>query len=315
MDLFDRFTERGLKALGEAVTAARALDHAHVGTGHILLGLLSLNEESPDVEVLASLRITAERVHRRLARVLRPDGEPAARRLQFASEAKELLELTLTESLSLGQEQIGSEHLLLALLGEPHSVGSRILHDLGVRPAAARTELLRRLTPAGVRNPVHPIAISRRDYERCAEPLRRFDERAWAAVELAQSEARELEHHHIGVEHLLVGLLRTEEGGASQALRSFGVTAERVRTEGVRIVGRGDSASSGTTLFSPQAKQALERSLREALSAGQNSVGPEQLLLAIMHERDGVAARILTNVGADPERVRDEVARLVGHAR
>jgi hypothetical protein len=103
----------------------------------------------------------------------------------------------------------------------------------------------------------------------------RFTERARQVVVLAQEEARTLKHNYIGTEHILLGLLREEEGLAARVLESLDITTERVRSQVVRIVGSGEEVTSGQIPFTPRAKKVLELALREALSLGHNYIGTE----------------------------------------
>jgi ATP-dependent Clp protease ATP-binding subunit ClpA len=137
----------------------------------------------------------------------------------------------------------------------------------------------------------------------------RFTERARQVVVLAQEEARAMRHSYVGTEHVLLGLLRVEEGLAADVLIGLGVTLERVRGEVVRIVGSGEEVTSGQIPFTPRAKQVLELSLREALRLGHNYIGTEHILLALVSEHEGVAARIMLDFGADDENVRNAVIR------
>ena len=120
----------------------------------------------------------------------------------------------------------------------------------------------------------------------------RFTEPARQVVVLAQDEARTLRHNYIGTEHLLLGLLR-EDGAAARALDEFDVTFEEVQAQVARIIGQGDEVTTGQIPFTPRAKKVLELSLREALDSGDNYIGPEHILLGMVREGDGVAARIL----------------------
>ena len=140
----------------------------------------------------------------------------------------------------------------------------------------------------------------------------RFTERARQVVVLAQDEARALGHNYIGTEHILLGLLREEEGLAARALESLDVTLEEVRADVARIVGQGDEVATGQIPFTPRAKEVLELALREALSLGHNHVGTEHILLGLVREGDGAAAAILPRYGIDGERVRACVFALLG---
>ncbi|HEX6702450.1 MAG TPA: Clp protease N-terminal domain-containing protein [Gaiellaceae bacterium] len=135
----------------------------------------------------------------------------------------------------------------------------------------------------------------------------RFTERARQVVVLAQDEARALKHNYIGTEHLLLGLLREEEGLAARVLDSLDVTVDEVRAQVARIVGEGDTVTPGQIPFTPRAKKVLELGLREALTLGHNYIGTEHLLLGLVRENEGVGARILLDFGADADKIRDEV--------
>jgi len=139
----------------------------------------------------------------------------------------------------------------------------------------------------------------------------RFTERARQVVVLAQEEARTLKHNYIGTEHILLGLLREEEGLAARVLEGLDITVERVRAQVVRIVGSGEEVTSGQIPFTPRAKKVLELALREALSLGHNYIGTEHILLGLVRENEGVAARILLDFEADSEKIRNEVIRML----
>jgi ATP-dependent Clp protease ATP-binding subunit ClpC len=143
----------------------------------------------------------------------------------------------------------------------------------------------------------------------------RFTERARQVIVLAQDEARALKHNYIGTEHLLLGLLREEEGLAARVLESFEITVEEVRAQVARIVGQGDEVTGGQIPFTPRSKKILELSLREAISLGHNYIGTEHILLGLMREGEGVAVQILLDLGAGPSTVRDELLRMLSGAR
>ena len=130
-------------------------------------------------------------------------------------------------------------------------------------------------------------------------------------VVLAQDEARALKHNYIGTEHILLGLLREEEGLAARVLESLDITVEEVRAQVARIVGQGDEVTSGQIPFTPRAKKVLELALREALSLGHNYIGTEHILLGLVRENEGVAARILLDFDADDETIRNEILSML----
>ena len=142
----------------------------------------------------------------------------------------------------------------------------------------------------------------------------RFTERARQVVVLAQEEARTLKHNYIGTEHILLGLLREEEGLAARVLEGLEITVEEVRAQVIRIVGSGEEVTSGQIPFTPRAKKVLELALREALSLGHNYIGTEHILLGLVRENEGVAARILADFhqSFDPAREAAWIAELDG---
>ena len=134
----------------------------------------------------------------------------------------------------------------------------------------------------------------------------RFTERARQVVVLAQDEARILKHNYIGTEHILLGLLREDQSLAALVLKSLG-TVGAVRAQVARIVGWGEEVSSGQIPFTPRAKKVLERGLREALHLRHDDIATYHLLLALLVEKEGVAARVLRDFGADVQELRDRV--------
>ncbi len=143
----------------------------------------------------------------------------------------------------------------------------------------------------------------------------RFTERARKVVVLAQDEARHFNHNYIGTEHLLLGLLREDEGVAAQALYSLNVALDEVREQVESIVGYGEEGTGAQAPFTPRSKKVLELALREALQLGHNYIGTEHILLGLVRESEGVAARVLSNLDVDPDKVRREVVRRLGGGR
>src|SRR5512139_3298742 len=142
----------------------------------------------------------------------------------------------------------------------------------------------------------------------------RFTEKARRVVVYAQEEARMLNQNYIGTEHLLLGLIREQDGIAAKALESLNISLEDVHAQVEDLIGRGTFVPTGHIPFTPRAKKVLELSLREALQLGHNYIGTEHILLGLIREGEGVAAQVLLNLGADLERVRSAVIQLLsGH--
>jgi len=149
---------------------------------------------------------------------------------------------------------------------------------------------------------------------RWREVYEEFTDRARRAVVQAQEEARMLSHNHIGTEHILLGLIH-EDGVAGKTLESLGISLDAVRQQIEEIIGRGQQqAPSGHIPFTPRAKKVLELALREALQLDHKYIGTEHILLGLIREGDGVAALVLVRLGADLNRVRQQVIHLLqGH--
>ncbi len=139
----------------------------------------------------------------------------------------------------------------------------------------------------------------------------RFTDRARRVVVQAQEESRRLNHSYIGTEHLLLGVLREDQGSAAAALASLEVGLDPAREQVAEIVGRGQQTPSGHIPFTPRAKKVLELSLRESVRLGHPYIGPEHILLGVLAEGHGVAVEVLRVLGAPPERIRARVLELV----
>ncbi len=141
----------------------------------------------------------------------------------------------------------------------------------------------------------------------------RYSERAQRVILLAQEEARRLGYNYVGTEHLLLGLIREGTGIAAKALQNLGIDLDQVRHEVEKIIGRGSGPVGGDIGYTPRAKKVvMELAIEEARHLGHNYVGTEHILLGLIREGEGVAARVLENMGADLEKVRREVMRLLG---
>jgi len=146
----------------------------------------------------------------------------------------------------------------------------------------------------------------------------RFTDRARRVVVLAQEESRTLHHSYIGTEHILLGLIREGEGVAVRALESLGISMGALREQVQEVIDQDQhtqlvqQAPSGHIPFTPRAQKVLELSRREALELGRNHIGTEDILLALVRDGEGSAARVLIELGASYDRVREQVIELAG---
>ena len=140
----------------------------------------------------------------------------------------------------------------------------------------------------------------------------RFTEKAIKVIMLAQEEARRLGHNFVGTEQILLGLIGEGTGVAAKVLKSLGVNLKDSRIEVEKIIGRGSGFVAVEIPFTPRAKRVLELSLEEARQLGHNYIGTEHLLLGLIREGEGVAARVLENLGIDLTKIRTQVIRMLG---
>jgi ATP-dependent Clp protease ATP-binding subunit ClpC len=144
-----------------------------------------------------------------------------------------------------------------------------------------------------------------------ASRFEKFSERARRVLTIAQEEARNLNHSYIGTEHILLGLVREEEGVAAKVLTNLGVSLGKIRSAVEFIIGRGEKPSTGETGLTPRAKKVIELAIDEARQLGHNYIGTEHLLLGLLREGEGVASNVLDSFGITLERTRAEVAHIL----
>ena len=143
----------------------------------------------------------------------------------------------------------------------------------------------------------------------------RFTEKAIKVVMLAQEEARRLGHNFVGTEQIMLGLIGEGTGIAAKVLKSMGISLKEARVEVEKIIGRGSGFVAVEIPFTPRAKRVLELALEEARQLGHNYIGTEHLLLGLLREGEGVAARVFENLDADPAKIRSQVIRMVGESQ
>ncbi|WP_313351403.1 ATP-dependent protease ATP-binding subunit ClpC [Exiguobacterium sp.] len=141
----------------------------------------------------------------------------------------------------------------------------------------------------------------------------RFTERAQRVLALAQEEAVRLGHHNIGTEHILLGLVREGDGIAAKALTAHGLSSDKIQMEVEALIGRGQDGAT-TIHYTPRAKKVIELSMDEARKLGHSYVGTEHLLLGLIREGEGVAARVLNNLGISLSKARQQVLQLLGNS-
>jgi len=219
---------------------------------------------------------------------------------KFTERARKVLSLAQEEAQRFQHNYIGTEHLLLGLVREGDGVAARVLNNMGV-------ELIK------VRSAVEFI-IGRGDRIVLGEIG--LTPRAKKVIELAVDEARRLNHHYIGTEHLLLGLVREGEGIAAGVLANLGINLEKVRTQTIQVLSQSSPAeATGIVISTPTrteaAKKVLSLAEEEAHIFQHDYIGTEHLLLGLVREGDGVAATTLSKLGVEPDKLRDAVKVIV----
>ncbi len=305
--MFERFTDRARRVVVLAQEEARMLNHNYIGTEHILLGLIH-EGEGVAAKALESLGISLEAVRQQVEEIIGAGQQAPSGHIPFTPRAKNVLELSLREALQLGHNYIGTEHILLGLIREGDGVAAQVLVKLGADLNRVRRQVIQLLP--------WPAEGNRRSAVSTEVPVSAGE--SWSAtgksgsherdrIVLAQEEARMLNHDYVGTEHLLLGLIHEGDGDAAKALESLGISLEAVRQRVLEIIGVGEQAPPGHIPFTPRAKKVLDLSLREALQLGHDYIGTGHILLALLREGDGVAAQVLVEFGADPNRIREQL--------
>ncbi len=218
---------------------------------------------------------------------------------RFTERARKVIVLAQEEAGRLRHDYIGTEHLLLGLVHEGAGVAAQALTASGV-------------TLDGVRQQVETTVGYGKEPARAQMP---FTQRAKNALEASLKEAMGMRHNYIGTEHLLLGLIREEDGVAARVLTDLGVHLDEAREQVESVVGYGEDATGAQAPFTPRTNKVLQLALREAMQLDHDYIGTEHVLLGLVRESEGVAARVLLNLGIDPDAVRREVIGRLPDAR
>jgi predicted dehydrogenase len=315
--MFERFTDRARRIMATAKAEAERLQQFAIGTEHILLGLVH-EEASVGAAALKAMRVDLGRVRLEVEKLVRghPGVPPPTGNDLITPRGKKVLELALEEMTRFGHNYIGSEHLLLGLIRENEGIAANVLRSLGVTFEAARervVELLRTRSDDRASAPAlesHPL---KDDEKKLHVDLNDLTERSKRVMELAKAEAKRLEHDVVGTQHILVGLIEEEGGVASNVFRSLHVELASVRASLDRIVVRrlGPIAAPGLP-YTPRGKRVLELAAKEAAARASKGIDTEHLLLGMLQEDQGIAARVLLNLGVKFETVRAKLFELLG---
>lgn len=298
---FGQLTPRAKQALAFAYKEAERLLHIQIATEHVLLGLIRL-EQGLAVNVLKKTGLDLETAR---AQVEKQDGigtDAGTCLLEYTPGVKKVLAEAAKQAKNLNHTYVGTEHILLAILKERDGIPAAIFKDMGIDAEKVRQEVLHELTSPAY---VPPGGMAARSSE---TPLSNFTPRAQQVLALARKEADRLNHNFAGTEHLLLGLVRLGQGVAVNVLAKLGINLENVRAEVEKLIGKGpDQKMIGNIPYTPRVKKVIAIAAKEAKALNHTYVGTEHILLGLLREGDGVAARILRNLGLDREKTREEI--------
>jgi len=317
MGPFDRFNDRAKRVLALAQDEAIRFNHNYIGTEHLLLGLIR-EGEGVAARVLDSLGVDLSQLRRAVESMIgRGAATTSPSEITLAPPMKKAVELAIDEARKLGHSHVGTEHLLLGIVRQSESIAAKLLGSLGVDLENVRHQVIARLgqphREVGASAPTPPAPQSTGQF---AGPFDRFNDRAKRVLALAQDEAIRFNHNYIGTEHLLLGLIREEEGVAARALHTLGVELDKARTAVGFIIGRGDAVTTPSEItLSPRTKKIIELAIDEARNLGQTRVSTEHILLGLAREGEGIASGILESLGVTMDKVRHAVIQTLGQMK
>ena len=332
-DRFDKFDEQARHALHNAQKEAQRLQHNFIGTEHLLLGLIR-DETNVATTILRNMNIDLVQVRDSVEFIIsRGDRIVAGPSIGLTPRSKTVIELSVDEARRLNHHYIGTEHILLGLIREGEGIAAGVLESLGVNRAKAHTAMIQTLhneistssttaSEQAVNVPPRSINSSitpRTDVVVQTQSNRPYDnylltQQAYTILQRAQEEALRFSHNYIGTEHLLLGMVREDEGVAGAVLYNLGIDLNRVRKAVEFIIGRGDRIVLGEIDLTPRAKKILKLASEEAKRMNNTYLGTEHLLLGMVEEGEGIAAGVLNNLGVYPQNVRAETSRVLQHA-
>ena len=299
---------------------AQRFQHNYIGTEHLLLGLVR-EGEGVAAKVLRNHGVELNRV-RSAVEFIRGRGDRIVLgAIGMTPRAKQLIELAVDEARRLNHHYIGTEHLLLGLVREGEGVAAGILASLGVKLEIVRTQTIQMLNPPGSGQTNETTAIVapsqtggvKQVLSLVQEEAYRFRPDFWVGIlhlpilTLAQEEAHLLQHDYVGTEHLLLSLVREDEGIAAKVLRELGVEGDKLRNAVEAIVKRGDHPGSDELPLTGRLREVIAEATFEARQRKCDHLGTEHLLLGLGCVGESTATAILWSLGVKMETVRAKV--------
>jgi ATP-dependent Clp protease ATP-binding subunit ClpA len=319
----EHFTPRATQVLVLARQEAVRLNHNFVGTEHVLLGLMRLGE-GVAFDVLKKFGLDLETVRMEVEKQVGtgPDTKVVGN-IPYTPRVKKVLAFATNEAKARNLTFVGTEHILLGLLREGDGIAARVLGTLHILMEETRREILKEtnsnLPPCdGGPQKVDRFQLSwKNPVETAVESggipaglLGHFTPRATQVLALAQKEADRLRHHFIGTDHVLLGLIGLRQGIAFNVLKRHGLELENARRAVEKEAGIGpDEKMAGIVPYAPRVKKVLALAEEEAESLNHAYVGTEHILLGLLREGEGPAARVLKTFNVDFEQTRKEILR------
>jgi ATP-dependent Clp protease ATP-binding subunit ClpA len=321
-DLFSWFTEAGQRAQQYAQEEAQLLGHMHIGTEHLLLGLLRTRGIAS--QVLGDLGMTLDEARAAVEALSNHKGGnlwDKADEKSVTDETKGAIQAAVQEARDLGHTYIDTEHLLLGALRDGSGIIIDVLKSFNLTLDVVRARIIGLMPTAGGQSEPGggPISEQEGRWFSGSSPAaqgrqRRFDaftESAREVLQLAQEESHRFNHNYIGTEHILLGLVRQGNGVAARVLSNLGIELTKVRSAVEFIIGRGDRMVMGDIGLTPRAKRVIELAVDEARRLNHNYIGTEHLLLGLVREGEGIAAGILESLGVSLDRTRAQTLRVL----
>lgn len=331
--MFEKFTDKAIKAMMLAQEEARRLGHNFVGTEQILLGMIG-EGTGIAAKALKSKGVNLKDARLKVEKIIGRGAGFVAKEIPFTPRAKRLLEYSCYEAQRLRHDYVGTEHLLLGLIQEAtaslednsQGVATRVLQVLNIDLNKLEDKVFELI---GI---VNPPRVSGEKFEPKSEPVEdkhrhtrpigdgivsgissdvfgRLTDEAVNCISLSREEAIRCGHNFIGTEQLLLGLIRCETGIAARALKSMGVDLSATRIETEKIIGRGSGFFAAENPLTPRTRRVFDLSIDEARQLKHDHIGTEHLLLGLIREKEGVAIRVLLALGIDLNKLRSAVLK------
>jgi ATP-dependent Clp protease ATP-binding subunit ClpA len=320
---FAQFTERARQVFDLAYEEACHFQHNYLGTEHILLGLMDV-EDGLAVQILRELDLNAEKLRAATLEYVGKGKSPEQDEIKMTADVHRVIELALAEAQFTHRSKVDTEHLLAGLLRLDDCDATHILLNLGIQPHMTRIKIFQ-AQEQGTGFTFEKLAsekeqiVTRMRGEQArvtteGTPRNRFDkfsERARKVLSLAQEEAQRFQHNYIGTEHLLLGLVREGQGVAAKVLENMGVELSQIRQTIEYIIGRGERMVIGELGLTPRAKKVIELAVDEARRLNHHYIGTEHILLGLVREGQGIAANVLECHGVSLQKTREETINVL----